>query len=71
MIFAIMRDNMFNLKSVEKSICDKRSTIWLSDYSYIRSVRWSDFIENPEPHLTAAYERQKHIEDYEIHIEVL
>ena len=71
MIFAIMRDNMFNLKSVEKSICDKRSTIWLGDYSYIRSVRWDDFIENPEPHISAAYERQKHIEDYDIHIDLV
>ena len=69
-IFAIMRDNMFNRKSEDKRICDVRSTIWRGEHSYIRSVRWSDFIENPETYITAAYERQKHIEDYDIHIEV-
>ena len=69
-IFAIMRDNMFNRKSEDKRICDVRSTIWRGEHSYIRSIRWDDFIENLEPHLTAAYERQKNIKDYEIHIEV-
>ena len=67
-LFAIVRDNMFNRKSVDKRRCDNRSTIWLGDYSYIRSVRWRDFIENPTTHIDAAYDRQKHIEDYDIHV---
>lgn len=70
-IFTIMRDNMFNRKSADTRICDVRSTIWRGEHSYIRSVRWSDFIENPETYITAAYERQKHIEDYDIHIDIL
>ena len=70
-IFGIMRDNMFNRKSEDKRLCDLRSTIWRGEHSYIRSVRWSDFIENPEAYLTAAYERQKHIEDYNIHVDVV
>ena len=68
-IFAIMRDNMFNRKSEDKRICDVRSTIWRGEHSYIRSIRWSDFIENPETYITAAYERQKHIEDFDIHLD--
>ena len=71
MIFAIMRDNMFNRKAEDKRLCDVRSTIWRGEHSYIRSIRWRDFIENPETYITAAYERQRHIEDYEIHIEVI
>lgn len=71
MIFAIMRDNMFNRKAEDKRICDVRSTIWRGEHSYIRSVRWSDFIENPETYITAAYERQKHIEDYDIHVDIV
>lgn len=70
-IFAIMRDNMFNRKAEDKRICDVRSTIWRGEHSYIRCVRWHDFIQNPETYITAAYERQRHIEDYEIHIEVI
>lgn len=71
MIFAIMRNNMFNRKAEDKRICDVHSTIWRGEHSYIRSVRWSDFIENPETYITAAYERQKHIGDYDIHIETV
>lgn len=70
-IFAIMRDNMFNRKAEDKRICDVRSTIWRGEHSYIRSVRWSDFIENPETYITAAYERQKHIKDYDIQIDIV
>ena len=70
-IFGIMRDNMFNRKLEDKRICDVRSTIWRGEHSYIRSVRWRDFIENPETYITAAYERQKHIEDYDINIEII
>jgi hypothetical protein len=69
-IFGIMRDNMFNRKAEDKHICDIHSTIWRGEHSYIRSVRWSDFIENPETYITAAYERQKHTEDYDIHINI-
>lgn len=70
-IFAIMRDNMFNRKSEDKRICDVRSTIWRGEHSYIRSIRWRDFIENPESYITAAYNRQEHIEDYDIHIDIV
>lgn len=69
-IFAIMRDNMFNRKAKDKRLCDVRSTIWRGEHSYIRSVRWRDFIENPESYITAAYERQKHTEDYDIRINI-
>ncbi len=71
MIFAIMRDNMFNRKSEDKRICDVRSTIWRGEHSYIRSVRWSDFIETPTTYINAAYERQNHIEDYDIHVDIV
>ena len=70
-IFGIMRDNMFNRKLEDKRICDVRSTIWRGEHSYIRSIRWRDFIENPETYINTAYERQKHIEDFDIHIEVV
>ena len=66
--FAIIRQNMFNLKSANKRVCDSGSTIWKGEFSYIRSVKWEDFIKNTEPYIDAAYERQKNIEDYDIHV---
>ena len=66
--FAIIRQNMFNLKSANKRVCDSGSTIWKGEFSYIRSVKWEDFIKNTEPHIDAAYERQKNIDGYDIHI---
>lgn len=69
-IFAIMRNNMFNRKSEDKRICDVRSTIWRGEHSYIRIIRWGDFIENPASYINAAYKRQRHIGDYDIRIEV-
>ncbi len=66
--FAIVRQNMFNLKSADKRVCDSGSTIWKGEFSYIRSVKWEDFIKATEPYIDAAYERQKNIEDYDIHV---
>lgn len=66
--FEIVRKNMFNRKSADTNVCDNGSTIWRGDYSYIRSVKWRDFISNTEAHIDAAYTRQENIDDYDIHI---
>ena len=67
-IFAIMRQNMFNRKSADKRICEIGSTIWQGDHSYICCARWNDFIQNAESYIDESYERQKNIENYDIHI---
>ena len=66
--FSIIRQNMFNLKSADTRVCDSGSTIWRGEFSYIRSVIWSDFTANTEAHIDAAYARQKNIGDYDIHV---
>lgn len=66
--FNIIRKNMFNLKSADTHVCDSGSTIWRGEPSYIRSVKWSDFITSIEVHIDAAYTRQKNINDYNIHV---
>ena len=66
--FSIIRSNMFNLKTGGDHICDSGSTIWRGEFSYIRSVKWCDFINNVEPYINASYERQKDIDNYNIHI---
>lgn len=59
---------MVNLKSADIRVCDSGSTIWRGEFSYIRSVKWSDFIASTESLINAAYERQKNIDDYDIHV---
>lgn len=66
--FSIIRQNMFNLKLADTRVCDSGSTIWRGEFSYIRSVIWSDFTANTEAHIDAAYARQKNIGDYDIHV---
>ncbi len=66
--FGIIRQNMFNRKSADKRVCDSGSTIWRGESSYIRSIKWKDFISNSESHIKTAYERQKNIDSYNIHV---
>ena len=66
--FSIIRQNMFNLKSADTRVCDSGSTIWHGECSYIRSVKWSDFIASTEAYIDTSYTRQKNISDYEIHV---
>ena len=66
--FPIIGQNMFNFKPAKKTICNVGLANWHGESSYIRCVRWEDFIKNTAPYITASYERQKNIENYDIHI---
>ena len=66
--FSIIGQNMFNFKPAKKTICKTGRTNWHGEFSYIRCVRWSDFIMCTEAYIDAAYERQKDIDNYDIHI---
>ncbi len=65
-LFQIIRDNKFNLKTATKKNCNAARTIWYGDYSYIAAVKWSDFIQDYSTYLEAAYERRDNIDNYEI-----
>lgn len=67
-MFDIISQNMFNRKSADKRICDSGSTIWHGEFSYIRSVKWSDFIQDTESYIDASYKRQNDIDNYDIHV---
>lgn len=71
-IFAIIRDNMFNLKDSSKSwACSKGLTIWSgSDTSYLKPVRWDEFISNPDKYIEDAVRRQDNVDDYKLRKEV-
>lgn len=55
-LFQILRDNMFNIKSPNTSKCSNGSTVYHGDSSYIQSIKWSEFIENPNYYLNKAIE---------------
>lgn len=69
-LFSIIRKNKFNLKDANKKTCDTGSTIWYGEFSYIKAVKWSDFINNYSTYIDSACERQDNIDDYEICKEV-
>lgn len=66
--FEIIAKNMFNSKTASKYVCNDGSTIWRGEFSYIASVKWCDFISSIESYIDSAYQRQKNIDDYDIHI---
>lgn len=65
-LFKILKDNMFNIKKPDKEICGNNSTIYHGDCSYIISVKWEEFINDPERYIDKAYYLQNSIEKYEI-----
>lgn len=69
-LFSIIRKNKFNLKNANKKVCDTGLTIWYGEFSYIKAVKWSNFINNYSTYIKSACERQDNIDDYEICKEV-
>lgn len=69
-LFNILRANMFNEKKPDKDTCRNFSSIYHGDPSYISSVKWDDFITNPEWYIQKAYEIRDNIENYNICKEV-
>ena len=67
---AVFRKNKFNLKDANKKTCDTGSKIWYGEFSYIKAVKWGDFINNYSTYIDSACERQDNIDDYEICKEV-
>lgn len=65
-LFSIIRKNKFNLKNPNKRVCDTGEIIWYGEYSYIKAVKWSEFIKNYSTYIISACERQDNIDDYDI-----
>ena len=64
--FAIIRKNMFNSRDCSKETCNRGDTIWRGEASYIKPVRWADFIADPNSYIDAAYDRRDDIDSYNI-----
>jgi len=69
-LFNILRDNMFNEKVKTPEKCYKGLTVYSVESSYIKTVKWSNFIENPQEYINKAIEIKERIDEYVIRKEV-
>lgn len=69
-LFDIMKENMFNIKNPDTDNCDDGSVVYHGDSCYITSVKWENFIKDPEKYIDKAYEIQGNIDLYKIKKEV-
>lgn len=68
-LFKILRENKFNQKEKILHECRKDSDkkIYSGECSYIKAVKWDNFINNIDFYIDEAYERQANLDDYDIH----
>lgn len=71
MLFSILKKNMFNVKKPNKRLCVNNDEIYFGNCSYIYSVKWDDFVENPTKYIEKAYLIQNSIEQYEVYKEIV
>jgi hypothetical protein len=62
-LFQILRDNMFNVKEPSRRVCNN-SWVYTGDSSYIQSVKWIDFINNPTKYIDKAIELRDRKEEF-------
>ena len=70
-LFTILRKNMFNAKKPDKSRCISKDEIYHGESSYIYSVKWKDFVNNPTEYIEKAYHLQNSIEQFDIYKEIV
>ena len=62
---------MFNAKKPDKSRCVNNDEIYHGESSYIYSVKWDDFVDNPTGYIEKAYHLQNSIEQFDIYKEIV
>lgn len=67
-LFQILRDNMFNVKKPIFTECGNHvgNKPYQGYSSFIHSVKWSDFILNPNKYIDIAVQIRQNINDYEL-----
>jgi hypothetical protein len=65
-LFQILRENMFNKKQQETSLCSNGSLVYHGEFSYIKSVKWEEFKKYPNFYLDKAIELRDAKEEYNI-----
>lgn len=69
-LFTILKKNMFNIKKPNVRYCGGDDKIYNDDSSYIYSVKWCDFVNNPKKYIERAYHIQNSIEKYDVYKEI-
>jgi hypothetical protein len=67
-LFSILKKNMFNAKDKERGTCENHDggTSYTGDHSYIRSVKWDDFMDNIEEQLKKTIKLRDRINEFNI-----
>lgn len=69
-IFNIMENNLFNEKSPNRKYCNSGSYTYYGDYSYMKLVKWDDFISNMTYYVESANSLREKQNDYNLCKEV-
>jgi hypothetical protein len=64
-LFQIIRENMFNRKAPDTRECNGK-IIYHGHSSFIESVKWEDFVIDPNKYIDIALENRKNINEFEI-----
>ena len=67
-LFSILKGNMFNAKDKERGTCENHEsgTSYKGDHSYIRSVKWADFMCNISYQINKTIELRDRINEFNI-----
>ena len=66
-LFAILAKNMFNIRSPSYKDCLlEKAVVYVGDASYIQSVKWDDFMNNPNLYINKALEIRTNWDKYNI-----
>ncbi len=66
-LFQILKQNMFNMKNPIATTCNGL-TIHHGEFSFIKTVKWSDFVEEPETYLDSAIAIRNNHKAYDMKI---
>jgi hypothetical protein len=69
-LFEIIRENMFNQKEKDIKECERGDIVYIGESSYIKLVKWIDFVDPPQEYIKQAIEIKKRIDEYDIKTEV-
>ncbi len=64
-LFTILKENMFNIKNPQTRVCNG-TTITEGEFSYIKTVKWDDFIVNIDWYIEKALEIWRNRQNYNI-----
>ncbi|MGN4485313.1 TIR domain-containing protein [Bacillus cereus group sp. MYBK5-1] len=68
-LFTILKKNMFNIKTPAYNECDNHygdNKVYVGESSYIRTVKWKDFIDDIEGYINIAFAIKDNIENYKV-----